>query len=68
MRSTGMRCTRSRESMAGPGAGVVTVLVVEGGGFRFAAVAPKSAPKPRPKAGFVMPPECRRVEELSKRF
>ena len=64
MRANGTRRTCSLEVEAT----AVVVVVFEagaGGGVFAKGLPPKSAPRPLPKAGFAMRPECRRAGELS---
>jgi hypothetical protein len=62
MRPSGTRCTCSRVSSAGMEAGVVIApgARIGCGGLPTVGVPPRRAPRPRPKAGFAMPPECRK--------
>ena len=58
-RSSGTRWTRSRGSAAGAGSGTVVGTAAGTGGLAM-GLPPNNAPRPRPKAGFAMRPECRR--------
>ena len=64
MRSSGTRCTRSRASVADAASGTVFEIGAGTGGLAM-GLSPNNAPRPRPKAGFAMRPECRRAGELS---
>ena len=67
MRSSGTRSTRPRGSAAAvaAGAGMAAVTGDSGGAMPTAGAPPSRAPKPRPKAGLAMRPECRREARMS---
>src|ERR1019366_7827373 len=64
MRSSATRCTRSRGSAAEAASGTVVEMDAGPGGLAM-GLSPNNAPRPRPKAGFAIRPECRRAGELS---
>src|ERR1035441_6584968 len=64
MRRSAPRCPRSRGSAAEAASGTVVEMGAEPGGLAM-GLSPNNAPRPRPKAGFAMRPECRRAGELS---
>src|SRR5439155_13408915 len=64
IRSSGTRWTCSRVSGAGLASGVKVATGTGDGGLAI-GLPPNNAPRPRPKAGLAMPPDCRSAMRLS---